>query len=129
MLKRYEAKKTCSFSEGQALADFVEGRYYKADRQKGYAINEFDETIAISQEVFEDLFRLVKISRAGNKTKKKYRKTNTTQLYITLFNDADRDIIEHLEKMTTHKYMKNGGRAGKSEYIRNLIRADILRRK
>lgn len=128
MLKRYEALKTVRFDEEQAIADFVEGNYYNADKEESFAVSEFGETVVLTQEQFAEIFRQVRISRAGNKAKKKYRKKKTTQLYITFFEDTDKDIIEHLNTFTASPEERLGGRMGKSEYIRKLIRADISKK-
>ena len=51
-------------------------------------------------------------------------------LVLTLFAEKDKDIIEHLDKLTAtdvDKRASKGGRGGKTDYIRRLIREDIAK--
>ena len=137
MEKQYIATQTKSFTDGQVLADMVKGRTYTANKEEEYFIGEFGDTIYVPKEKFDEHFRIVKQKSYQRKAKKDYQKRavqngKNKMLVMTLFGDKDRDIIEHLDKLTEtdeQKRASKGGRGGKTEYIRNLIREDIARNK
>lgn len=135
MTKKYQALLTKTFASGQALADMVKGRTYQASKDEEYFIGEFGDAIYLPKDKFDEHFREVKQRSYQSKAKKNYQKRAVQQgknkmLVITLFGDKDRDIIEHLDTLTEtdeDKRASKGGRGGKTEYIRRLIREDMLK--
>ena len=135
METRYKALLTKTFADGQALADMVQGRTYLADRENEYFIGEFGDAIYLPKEKFDEHFKIVKQKSYQRKAKRDYIKQSTHDgrnktFLVTLFGDKDRDIIEHLESMKEtdeEKKASKGGRGGRTEYIRRLIREDIER--
>ena len=133
MEKQYIATQTKSFTAGQKLADIIKGRKYTADRENEWFIDEFEEKRYLPQAEFDEFFIPIKQKSYQNKAKKSYQKRAVQQgknkmLVITLFGDKDRDIIEHLDGLKEtdeQKRASKGGRGGKTEYIRRLIREDI----
>lgn len=130
MQEKYEALITKSFTDGQAIADIIKGNFYDADKEQEYFINEYQETIYLPIEKFDEYFRKVKIKSYQQKAKKKYRKENSVAFYMVFNPKTDQDIIDKLESVKDtleNKIATKGSRAGKSEYIRRLIREDIKR--
>ena len=135
MQKKYQALDTKIFNEGQILADMVKGRTYLADKEEEYFIGEFGDTIYINQNEFDLYFREVKQKSYQSKAKTNYKKRATKNgknkmLCLTLFAEKDKDIIEHLDSITEtidDKRASKGGRGGKTDYIRRLIREDIAK--
>lgn len=56
-------------------------------------------------------------TEAAKKASKKYDQNNTKMLSVKLNKNTDQEILEHME------HIQN-----KQQYIKNLIRSDILRR-
>lgn len=133
MEKKYEALQTKSFTDGQALADIIKGHKYLADKDQEYFIGEFGEKVYIRQDEFDTYLRPIKIKAYQLKAKNNYAKSGkNTIVYLTLFPDKDQDIIDRLEEVketAESKFLSKGGRGGKNEYIRQLIREDIARNK
>ena len=130
MEKKYQALITQSFTEGQAIADIVKGNFYQADRENEYFISEFNETVYLPLEKFDEYFREVKIKPYQQKAKKSYVHKQF-RILLTFFPE-DADIVEWLdtkkETASTKKETK-GGRGGRCEYIRQLIRQDMAKNK
>ena len=133
MEKKYEALLTKSFTAGQALADIIKGRKYLADKENEYFIDEFEEKRYLPQSEFDEYFRLVKQKSYQARAKNNYAKSGKIFSMLFTFNaEKDRDIIQRLEAMKEteeHKRATKGGRGGRTEYIRRLIREDIARNK
>lgn len=131
MEKKYEALLTKSFTDGQALADIIKGRKYTADRENEWFIDEFEEKRYLPQAEFDEHFRAVKQKSYQLKAKNRYKTSGkTVAFYMTLHKTKDQDIIDRLEEMketAESKHATKGGRNGKSDYIRRLIREDIAR--
>jgi hypothetical protein len=131
MEKQYIATQTKSFTAGQKLADIIKGRKYTADRDGEWFIDEFEEKRYLPQAEFDEYF--AEIRQKAYKVKAKMRYANSGKnypLYIVLFPSKDQDIIDRLEEMketAEQKRESKGGRNGKSDYIRKLIREDIAR--
>ena len=133
MEKQYIATQTKSFTDGQALADIIKGRKYTADRENEWFIDEFEEKRYLPQAEFDEYFMAVKIKSYQVRAKTKYATSGkNARLYMTFFPSKDQDIIDRLEEMKEtdeQKRASKGGRGGKTEYIRKLIREDIERNK
>ena len=133
MEKQYIATQTKSFTAGQKLADIIKGRKYTADRDGEWFIDEFEEKRYLPQDEFDEYFMAVKIKSYQVRAKTKYAKSGkNARLYMTFFPSKDQDIIDRLEEMketAESKRATKGGRNGKSDYIRRLIREDIARNK
>ena len=133
MEKQYIATQTKSFTDGQALADIIKGRKYTADRENEWFIDEFEEKRYLPQAEFDEYFAEIRQKSYKVKTKMRYAASGKNYpLYIVLFPNKDQDIIDRLEEMketAESKHATKGGRNGKSDYIRNLIREDIARNK
>ena len=129
MEKKYEALLTKSFTDGQALADIIKGRKYTADRDGEWFIDEFGDKRYLPQAEFDEHFRAVKLKSYQLKAKNRYKTSGkTVAFYMTLHKTKDQDIIARLEEMketAESKQATKGGRNGKSDYIRRLIREDI----
>ena len=122
MLKTYKAIQTKSFKGG--LADIIEGNSYQADKEQEYFINEFNETIYLPKEKFNEYFSIPKNAKQ-QQYNNKYAKNNVKVVYLRLF-PSDIDIIEHLENIKSNE--KSPSKNCQSEYIRKLIRADMQRK-
>ena len=133
MEKQYIAKQTKSFTDGQLLADIIKGRKYLADRENEWFIDEFEEKRYLPQSEFDEYFSEIRQKAYKVKTKMRYATSGKNYpLYIVLFPSKDQDIIDRLEEMketAESKHATKGGRNGKSDYIRRLIREDIERNK
>lgn len=133
MEKQYIATQTKSFTAGQTLADIIKGHKYLADRENEWFIDEFEEKRYLSQAEFDEYFSGIRQKAYKVKTKMRYATSGKNYpLYIVLFPSKDQDIIDRLEEMketAESKHATKGGRNGKSDYIRNLIREDIARNK
>ena len=133
MEKQYIAMQTKSFTAGQKLADIIKGRKYTADRENEWFIDEFEEKRYLPQAEFDEYFRSVKIKSYQVRAKMRYATSGKNYpLYMVLFPSKDQDIIDRLEEMketAEQKRATKGGRNGKSDYIRRLIREDIARNK
>lgn len=133
MEKQYIATQTKSFTAGQTLADIIKGRKYLADRENEWFIDEFEEKRYLSQAEFDEYFSEIRQKAYKVKTKMRYATSGKNYpLYIVLFASKDQDIIDRLEEMketAESKHATKGGRNGKSDYIRRLIREDIARNK
>lgn len=133
MEQQYIAMQTKSFTEGQKLADIIKGRKYTADRDGEWFIDEFEEKRYLPQAEFDEYFKAIKIKSYQVKAKTKYATSGKNYpLYMVLFPSKDQDIIDRLEEMketAAQKRATKGGRNGKSDYIRRLIREDIARNK
>ena len=133
MEKQYIAQQTKSFTAGQTLADIIKGRKYTADRENEWFIDEFEEKRYLSQAEFDEYFSEIRQKAYKVKTKMRYATSGKNYpLYIVLFPSKDQDIIDRLEEMketAESKHATKGGRNGKSDYIRRLIREDIARNK
>ena len=131
MEQQYIATQTKSFTDGQALADIIKGRKYTADRENEWFIDEFEEKRYLPQADFDEYFRPIKIKSYQVRAKTRYATSGKNYpLYMVLFPSKDQDIIDRLEEMketAEQKRESKGGRNGKSEYIRRLIREDIAR--
>lgn len=125
-MKTYIAQKTISLTEGQAIADIIKGEKYEGDKENEYVIGQFGNTIYITQEQFDTLFKADE-RKSHRKATTKYFKDNIKVVYLRLF-PTDNDIIDHLAKIK-EPTRTNPNRNGQSEYIRKLIRADIERQK
>lgn len=133
MEKKYTALITKTFADGQALADIIKGKTYMADFENEYFVGEFGDAIYLPKDKFDEHFKLIKQKSYQNNAKKAYQKRATQNgkrkvLVLTLFADKDIDIIQHLEgikQSDVEKKETKGGRGGKNEYIRRLIREDI----
>lgn len=124
-MKIYTALETKSFTEGQEIADIIEGEKYQGDKENEYFVGRFDNTIYLPLDEWEKYFKTDE--RASHrKATNKYFKNNTKSLYIRLF-PSDKDIIDHLATIK-EPTRKNSNKNGQSEYIRQLIRADIQRK-
>ncbi len=133
MEKRYEARQTEIIAYGEVVVGIVKGNIYMADKEKRYFISELNETIHVPQMVFDEYFREIKVKDYQLKSKKKYATSGkNVALYMVFFPEKDQDIIDRLEEMKEtdeSKRATKGGRNGKSEYIRRLIREDIAKQK
>ena len=133
MEKQYIATQTKSFTDGQALADIIKGRKYTADRENEWFIDEFEEKRYLPQADFDNYFKVIKIKSYQVKAKTKYATSGKNYpFYMVLFPSKDQDIIDRLEEMketAEQKRESKGGRNGKSDYIRRLIREDIEKQK
>ena len=133
MEKQYIATQTKSFTDGQALADIIKGRKYTADRENEWFIDEFEEKRYLPQAEFDEYFSEIRQKAYKVKVKMRYATSGKTYpLYMVLFPSKDQDIIDRLEEMketTESKQATKGGRNGKSDYIRKLIREDIAKNK
>lgn len=135
MAQKYQALITKTFNEYQALADIVKGRIYTADKDEEYFIGEFGDTIYLPKEQFDEYFRVVKQKSYESKAKTRYKKRATQNgkskmVTLTFFVEKDKDIIDHLESFTAtdeQKRQNKGGRGGKTDYIRRLIREDMAK--
>lgn len=122
-MRTYIAKETKSFTQGQVLADIIQGNKYQCDKKQGYFIGEFGNEISLSQEEFELYFKW-DIKESHLKATTKYFKNNVKVVYLRLFPE-DKDIIEYLENIKAST--KSPNRAGTSDYIRKLIREDMAK--
>lgn len=133
MEKQYIAQQTKSFTDGQVLADIIKGRKYTADRENEWFIDEFDEKRYLPKAEFDEYFAEIRQKAYKVKAKMRYATSGKNYpLYIVLFPHKDQDIIDRLEEMketAEQKRESKGGRNGKSDYIRRLIREDIARNK
>ena len=133
MEKQYIAKQTKTFTDGQALADIIKGRKYTADRENEWFIDEFEEKRYLPQAEFDKYFAEIRQKAYKVKAKMRYATSGKNYpLYMVLFPSKDKDIIDRLEEMketAEEKRATKGGRNGKSDYIRRLIREDIARNK
>lgn len=133
MEKKYEALLTKSFTDGQALADIIKGRKYTADRDGEWFIDEFEEKRYLPQSEFDEYFSEIRQKAYKVKAKMRYATSGKNYpLYMVLFPSKDQDIIDRLEEMketAEQKRENKGGRNGKSDYIRRLIREDIAKNK
>ena len=133
MEKQYIAQQTKSFTQGQKLADIIKGRKYTADRDNEWFIDEFEEKRYLSQSEFDNYFAEIRQKAYKVKAKIRYATSGKNYpLYMVLFLSKDQDIIDRLEEMketSEEKRATKGGRNGKSDYIRRLIREDIARNK
>ena len=131
MEKQYIAQKTKSFTDGQVLADIIKGRKYTADRDGEWFIDEFDEKRYLPKAEFDEYFAEIRQKAYKVKAKMRYATSGKNYpLYMVLFPSKDQDIIDRLEEMketAEQKRESKGGRNGKSDYIRRLIREDIAR--
>jgi hypothetical protein len=133
MEKQYIATQTKSFTAGQTLADIIKGRKYLADRENEWFIDEFGDKRYLPQDEFDEYF--AEIRQKAYKVKSKMRYASSAKnyaLYMVLFPSKDQDIIDRLEEMketAESKHATKGGRNGKSDYIRRLIREDIAKNK
>ena len=133
MEKKYIATQTKSFTAGQTLADIIKGRKYTADRDGEWFIDEFEEKRYLPQAEFDEYFAEIRQKAYKVKAKMRYAASGKNYpLYMVLFPSKDQDIIDRLEEMketAVQKRESKGGRNGKSDYIRRLIREDIARNK
>lgn len=133
MEKQYIAKQTKSFTDGQSLADIIKGRKYTADRDGEWFIDEFEEKRYLPQSEFDEYFAEIRQKSYKVKAKMRYATSGKNYpLYMVLFPSKDQDIIDRLEEMketAEQKRESKGGRNGKSDYIRRLIREDIAKNK
>ena len=133
MEKQYIATQTKSFTAGQKLADIIKGRKYTADRENEWFIDEFEEKRYLPQAEFDEYFAEIRQKAYKVKAKMRYATSGKNYpLYMVLFPSKDQDIIDRLEEMketAEQKRESKGGRNGKSDYIRRLIREDIARNK
>ena len=133
MEKQYIAQQTKSFTDGQVLADIIKGRKYTADRDGEWFIDEFEEKRYLPQSEFDEYFAEIRQKAYKVKAKMRYATSGKNYpLYMVLFPSKDQDIIDRLEEMketAEQKRATKGGRNGKSDYIRRLIREDIARNK
>ena len=133
MEQQYIATQTKSFTAGQKLADIIKGRKYTADRDGEWFIDEFEEKRYLPQDEFDEYFKAIKIKSYQVRAKTRYATSGKNYpLYMVLFPSKDQDIIDRLEEMketSEQKRESKGGRNGKSDYIRRLIREDIARNK
>ena len=133
MEKQYIATQTKSFTDGQVLADIIKGRKYTADRDGEWFIDEFEEKRYLPQAEFDEYFAEIRQKAYKVKAKMRYATSGKNYpLYMVLFPRKDQDIIDRLEEMketAEEKRANKGGRNGKSDYIRRLIREDIARNK
>lgn len=133
MEKRYEALQTEVFTNGDVVAGIIKGHKYIANKEQEYFISDLNETIHLPKMVFDEYFREIKQKSYQLKAKNRYKTSGkTVAVYLTLHPTKDQDIIDRLEEMketTESKHATKGGRNGKSEYIRRLIREDIARQK
>ena len=133
MEKQYIATQTKSFTDGQKLADIIKGRKYTADRDGEWFIDEFEEKRYLPQAEFDEYFAEIRQKAYKVKAKMRYATSGKNYpLYMVLFPNKDQDIIDRLEEMketAEEKRATKGGRNGKSDYIRRLIREDIARNK
>lgn len=131
MEKQYIATQTKSFTAGQKLADIIKGRKYTADRDGEWFIDEFEEKRYLPQSEFDEYFAEIRQKAYKVKAKVRYATSGKNYpLYMVLFPNKDQDIIDRLEEMketAEEKRATKGGRNGKSDYIRRLIREDIAR--
>lgn len=131
MEKQYIAQQTKSFTDGQVLADIIKGRKYTADRENEWFIDEFEEKRYLPQSEFDEYFSEIRQKAYKVKAKIRYATSGKNYpLYMVLFPSKDQDIIDRLEEMketAEEKRQSKGGRNGKSDYIRKLIREDIAR--
>jgi GTP-sensing pleiotropic transcriptional regulator CodY len=123
MEKKLIATQTKSFTQGQALADIIQGNTYIVNIESEYFVGEFKNTIYLPKEKMQEYFteqqkKKYKYKEAQKRADQKYRKNKTTGFYMTFF-PKDQDIIDHLATISE----------GKAEYIRRLIREDIERQK
>jgi phosphoglycolate phosphatase-like HAD superfamily hydrolase len=130
MKQKYTALITKIFTDGQAMADMVKGRQYEADKDEEYFIGEFGDAIYIPKEKFDEFFKVVKIKSYQQRAKKNY--VNKQFRILLTFFPEDKDLLEWLDskkETAEEKRASKGGRGGRTEYIRQLIREDMQRNK
>ena len=125
MEKKLQATQTKSFTQGQELADIIQGNTYIVNVESEYFVGEFKNTIYLPKEKMSEYFAEPQkkkykyaYSEAQKRADQKYRKSKTTGFYMTFF-PKDQDIIDHLATISE----------GKAEYIRRLIREDMQKQK
>ena len=103
------------------------------DKKHSLRFDEFEEKRYLSQAEFDEYFAEIRQKAYKVKAKTRYATSGKNYpLYMVLFPSKDQDIIDRLEEMketAESKHATKGGRNGKSDYIRKLIREDIEKNK